>query len=173
MSYPIWRTKVFETLDRLVEQHGEPIREMVQEWVYHRDPDILAIISDKEVTCPCCADFREVTAEGLVKACEGEGCADGEFSMFSAEGAEHARRVLGEVRLPQFGQVFYQTWICFCCGTACGKESCVCFEKGRRSLTDPHYPRACTVCGKCSVHCPHNHTAGTSSGWEGTTDVHV
>ena len=96
MSYPIWRTKVFQVLDGYVEKHGEPIRDMVQEWVHRRDPNILSIISDGEVTCPLCADFREVTPEGLVKACEGEGCADGEFSMFSAEGAEHAARVLAE-----------------------------------------------------------------------------
>lgn len=93
LSYPIWRTKVFEVLDGLVEKHGAPIRDMVQEWCYHRDPAILAVISDREVTCPNCADLREVTPEGKVLACEGEGCADGEFSMCSAEGAEHARRV--------------------------------------------------------------------------------
>jgi hypothetical protein len=32
MSYSIWRTKVFETLDGLVEKHGPEIRSMVKEW---------------------------------------------------------------------------------------------------------------------------------------------
>lgn len=93
MSYPIWRTKVFQVLDGYVEKHGEPIREMVEEWVYHRDPGILSIISDGEVTCPVCAHPREVTPEGNVLACDGDGCADSTFSLFSLEGLEHARRV--------------------------------------------------------------------------------
>jgi hypothetical protein len=32
LSYPIWRAKVFQVLDGLVEKHGPPIRSMVREW---------------------------------------------------------------------------------------------------------------------------------------------
>ena len=54
MSYPIWRTKVFEVLDHLVEQHGAPIRGMVQEWCYRRDPNILSITINMVLHCPVC-----------------------------------------------------------------------------------------------------------------------
>lgn len=80
----------------------------------------------------------------------------------------------GEVRTepPQIvegriGEVFYQTWFCGCCGFANGKEVCPCVAGGlRHNPAEPSSIRACTVCGKCSVHCPRNHTAGASSGWE-------
>lgn len=67
----------------------------------------------------------------------------------------------------EIGEVYYTRRICFCCGFVNAREVCVCTERGLRSdPTDMSSTRACSVCGKCSVHCPHNHTAGPSSGWE-------
>lgn len=64
-------------------------------------------------------------------------------------------------------KAYYHPWACGCCGFVNGEQVCLCAARGLRSdPMDLTSTRLCSVCGQCSIHCPHNHTAGASSGWE-------
>lgn len=71
---------------------------------------------------------------------------------------------------PEIVEVYYVPWRCRCCGRMNqSNDPCDCSRGGLRSdPMDMSAVRLCSVCSKCSVHCPHNHTSGASSGWETT-----
>lgn len=67
MSYPIWRAKVFQVLDEMVERHGESIKEMVREWASER-----GLVVAAKVKCPECQSYSvmsDTPLRGVCNAC--------------------------------------------------------------------------------------------------------
>jgi hypothetical protein len=65
------------------------------------------------------------------------------------------------------GEPYYVPWTCGCCSRVNrANDSCECVQRGLRSdPMDMTAVRLCSRCGKCSIHCPANHTETADGGW--------
>jgi hypothetical protein len=61
----------------------------------------------------------------------------------------------------------YIPWHCRCCDRRnTSADSCDCTQRGlRRDPMNLSSVRTCSACGKCSIHCPGNHTHLADGGW--------